>query len=140
VYRVDSSGQVFLVTDSLTRPNGIVFTPDEKTLIVANSDSGKAIWYAFNMSEGDSTTSARVFFDATSNAKAGEPGLPDGLKINIKGILFATGPGGLWIFNLEGKVLGRIILPNATANCALSTDEKMLYITSHMNLLRLKLK
>jgi gluconolactonase len=140
VYKVNSSGEVSLVTDSLTRPNGLVFTPDERTLIVANSDPAKAAWYAFDLTENDSIGNARIFYDATENAKAGEKGLPDGLKIDRKGNIFATGPGGVWIFNSTGKPLGKIVLPQATANCALSADEKTLYITSHMYLLRLKLR
>jgi gluconolactonase len=140
VYKVNSSGDVSLVTDSLTRPNGLAFTPDERTLIVANSDPGKAAWYAFDLTANDSIGNARIFFDATENAKAGEKGLPDGLKIDSKGNIFATGPGGIWIFNSTGKPLGKILLPQATANCALSADEKTLYMTSHMYLLRLKLR
>lgn len=140
VFKVDTSGQVSLLTDSLTRPNGIAFTPDEKTFIVANSDPGRAKWYAFDLAENDSVVNVRVFYDATSNAQAGEKGLPDGLKIDSKGNVFATGPGGVWIFDLSGKVLGRILLPEPTANCALSKDEKTLYMTSNMFLLRIKLR
>lgn len=140
VFKVDTSGSVSLLTDSLTRPNGIVLTPDQKTVIVANSDPGKVLWYAFDLTENDSVTNARVFFDATAQSKAGEQGMPDGLKIDSNGNVFATGPGGVWIFNAAGKPLGRILLPQATANCALSKDEKTLYMTSHMYLLRVKLR
>jgi gluconolactonase len=139
VYRVTSSGTVSLVTDSLTRPNGIVFTPDEKTLIVANSDPGKAMWYAFDITANDSVTNARVFYDATENAKTVN-GLPDGLRIDRHGNVFASGPGGVWIFNSEGKVLGKIKIPVPTANCALADDEKTLYLTSDMYLLRVKMR
>jgi gluconolactonase len=140
VFKVDTSGQVSLLTDSLTRPNGIAFTPDEKTFIVANSDPGSPKWYAFDLTENDSIVNPRIFFDATAQSKAGEKGLPDGLKIDSKGNVFATGPGGVWIFDLSGKVLGRILLPQATANCALSKDEKTLYMTSDMYLLRVRLR
>jgi gluconolactonase len=140
VYKVNVVGEVSLVTDSLTRPNGLAFTPDEKTLIVANSDPERATWYAFDIAPNDSIVNARIFYDATANAKAGEKGLPDGLKIDSKGNIFASGPGGIWIFNRSGKLLGKILLPQATANCALSADEKTLYMTSHMYLLRLKLR
>ena len=140
VYKVDTAGQVTLLSDSLTRPNGLAFTPDEKTLIVANSDPAKAVWYAFSLNTSDSIISAKLFYDATANVKAGEPGLPDGLKIDSRGNVFATGPGGIWIFNSAAKLLGRVLLPNPTANCALSKDEKTLYITSDMYVLRLRLK
>ena len=67
-------------------------------------------------------------------------GLPDGLKIDKNGNVFATGPGGIWIFNKDAKLLGRIKLDEATSNCALSPDEKTLYITNDMYVVRVKLR
>jgi gluconolactonase len=138
VYKVSASRVVSLLVDSLTRPNGIAFFPGEKKFLVANSDVSKAIWYEFEMGL-DSIKSARIFYDATANT-ATEKGLPDGLKIDSQGNVFATGPGGLWIFDSTGKVLGRIKLPEASANCAFSPDEKTLYITADMYLLRVKMR
>lgn len=138
VYKL-SEGTVTLLVDSITRPNGIAFTPDEKTLIVANSDPDKAVWYAFDLSENDSLVNPRIFHDATEAVK-NETGLPDGLKIDRQGNVFATGPGGIWIFNQEGKLLGKIKIPSATANCAFSRDEKTLYLTADSYLLRLKMR
>jgi len=138
VYKV-SDTTVTLLVDSVTRPNGIAFMPGEKTILVANSDPAKAIWYAFDLNGDDVLTNARIFHDATSAAK-NEQGLPDGLKIDQQGNVFATGPGGVWIFNREGKVLGKIRIPAATANCALSDDQKTLFITSDAYLLRLKMR
>jgi gluconolactonase len=139
VYRSTPDGQVTLLVDSLTRPNGIAFLPGEKTLIVANSDPAKAIWYAFDINEKDSLTHARIFHDATTEAKT-EKGLPDGFKVDKQGNVFASGPGGVWIFNKDGKVLGKIKLTEATSNCALSADEKTLYITNDMYVLRVKMR
>lgn len=139
VYKVSASGAVSVLVDSLTRPNGIAFTPDQKTFIVANSDPDKARWYAFDLAENDSVVNARIFYDATSLTKT-EKGLPDGFRIDKNGNIFASGPGGIWIFNKEGKVLGKIKLPEPTANCAFADDEKTLYMTSNMNLLRVKLR
>jgi gluconolactonase len=139
VYRVSSSGIVSLLVDSLTRPNGIIFLPDEKKFIVANSDPAKAIWYEFELNDKDSVQQGRIFYNATSNV-ATEKGLPDGLKADRNGNIFASGPGGIWIFNQTGTVLGKIKTPEAAANCALSPDEKTLYITSDMYLLRLKMR
>ncbi len=138
VYKV-SNGVTSLITDSLTRPNGIAFFPGEKTLIVANSDPGKAIWYTFDLLENDSVSEARIFYDATENAKT-EKGLPDGLKIDKQGNVFASGPGGIWIFNKEGKLLGKIKISEATSNCALADDDKTLYATSDMYVVRIKLR
>lgn len=138
VYKL-SKGIVTLLVDSITRPNGIAFTPDEKTLIIANSDPEKAVWYSFDLNENDSLTNPKIFHDATTAGKS-EPGLPDGLKIDKQGNIFATGPGGIWIFNKEAKLLGKIKIPAATANCAFSADQKTLYITADSYLLRLKMK
>jgi gluconolactonase len=139
VYVVPAEGDIKIIVDSLTRPNGLAFLPNQKTLIVANSDPAKAKWYAFDLTENDSVTNTRVFYDATENAKT-EKGLPDGLKIDRNGNVFATGPGGVWIFNSTGKLLGKIGITEATSNCALSPDEKTLYITADMYVVRIKLR
>lgn len=138
VYKL-SEGTVTLLVDSLTRPNGLAFSPDEKTLVIANSDPAKAIWYAFELTPDDSLVNGRIFYDATAAAKT-EPGLPDGLKIDQQGNIFATGPGGVWIFNKDGKLLGKIKVPVPTANCAFSADEKTLFLTADNYLLRLKMR
>jgi gluconolactonase len=139
VYVVNADGKVALITDSLTRPNGLAFSPNKKTLTVANSDPDKPYWYAFDLDEKDSVTHARIFYDATEQAKT-EKGLPDGLKIDQRGNIFATGPGGVWIFNSEGRVLGKIKITEAASNCALADDDKTLYITADMYLLRVRLR
>ncbi|MEO6455090.1 MAG: SMP-30/gluconolactonase/LRE family protein [Ginsengibacter sp.] len=139
VYKVNTNGEVVLVTDSLTRPNGIAFFPGEKTLLVANSDPDKPNWYAFDIGPGNSFTNARIFYSAAGYDNT-QKGLPDGMKIDKNGNVFATGPGGVWIFNKESKVLGKIRLQDATSNCAFSPDEKTLYITNDMYVLRLKMR
>ncbi|WP_254083612.1 SMP-30/gluconolactonase/LRE family protein [Dawidia cretensis] len=138
VYRV-SHGKTTVAVDSLTRPNGIAFLPGGKTFIVANSDSKKAIWYAFDIADNDSIVNARIFYDATKAAES-EQGLPDGLKIDKQGNIFASGPGGLWIFNSAGKVLGKIKMPVPVSNCALTADEKTLFMTADMHVVRVHLR
>jgi gluconolactonase len=138
VYKV-SGGKTTVVVDTLTRPNGIVFLPGGKTFLIANSDSKKAIWYAFDLAENDSIVNARIFYNATAEA-AKEHGLPDGLKVDKQGNIFASGPGGLWIFNAAGKVLGKIKTPGPISNCALTGDEKTLFMTADMYVLRLRLR
>lgn len=138
VYKL-SDGTVTLLVDSITRPNGIAFTPDEKTLIIANSDRAKAVWYAYELSADDQLVHGRIFHDATEAGRS-EPGLPDGLKIDRAGNVFATGPGGVWVFNADAKLLGKIKLPVPSANCAFSPDEKTLYITADNYLLRMKMR
>ncbi|MBC7905108.1 MAG: SMP-30/gluconolactonase/LRE family protein [Gemmatimonadaceae bacterium] len=139
VFKVTKGGKVILLTDTLTRPNGIAFMPGEKSLLVANSDPARACWYAFDFNESGELIHPRIFYNATEAAKT-ENGSPDGLKVDTKGNVFATGPGGVWIFNKNGKLLGKIKVPVSTSNCALTADERTLFITADMYLLRVKLR
>jgi len=138
VYKVKTNGEVTLLIDSITRPNGIALAPDEKKLIVACSDGAHPNWYVFDVN-GDSLANGRIFYSATEEAKTMK-GVPDGFKVDKKGNVFATGPGGVYIFNSEGKKLGHIKLDDATSNIALSPDEKTIYITNDMYVLRLKMR
>ena len=138
VYKVKKDGTVVLLVDSITRPNGLAFFPGEKKLLIACSDPAKPYWYSYDVN-GDSLSNGKIFFDASGHETKWK-GLPDGLKINKQGIVFATGPGGVYIFNSEGKKLGLFYFDGATSNCAFSPDEKILYITNDMYVLRIKLK
>jgi gluconolactonase len=138
IYKANN-GTVKLISDTITRPNGIALFPDEKTLLVANSDGAKPKWYAFDLLENDSVANARVFYDATEASKTDRGGC-DGLKIDKQGNVFATGPGGVWVFNKDGKVLGKIKISELSSNCALSPDEKTLYVTSDMYVVRVRLR
>ncbi len=138
VYKVKKDGTIVLLADSITRPNGIAFFPGEERVVVACSDPDKPNWYVFDVS-GDSLINGKIFYSAAGHDKKWK-GLPDGLKIDSKGNVFATGPGGLYIFNSNGKLLGMLKLENATSNCALSPDEKTLYITNDMYVLRFKMR
>src|SRR5438045_610478 len=90
VYKVKKDGEIILLIASLTRPNGIAFLPGERTMIVANSDPQKPYWYAFDIAPNDNLTSARIFYKA-SGYDSSAKGLPDGLKIDKRGNIFATG-------------------------------------------------
>ncbi|MEJ7769243.1 MAG: SMP-30/gluconolactonase/LRE family protein [Chitinophagaceae bacterium] len=139
VYKLSRDGKLTLLLDSITRPNGLAFLPGEKTLIIANSDPEKAVWYAYDLNESDTLTNGRIFYDASAVAKS-EKGLPDGLKIDNNGNIFATGPGGIWIFNSSGKVLGKIRINELTSNCAFADDYKTLYVTADMYVLKVHLR
>lgn len=139
VYLVRPSGEVILLVDSLTRPNGIALTPDEKQIIVANSDEEKAQWYIYDVKEDGTLENGRLYYDATSYVPD-HKGLPDGLKIDRSGNVFATGPGGVWVFDSMGKALGIIKTGQATANCAFGDNESILYITAHSFLMRMQLR
>jgi gluconolactonase len=137
VFRLSYDGKLSLLTKEMTKPNGIALSPDEKTLYVAQSDPAKAIWMAFPMNGDGTVGKGRVFADVTS--MVGKfPGLPDGMKVDHNGNLFATGPGGVHIFAPDGKRLGRIETGEATANCAWGDDGSTLYITADMYLCRVK--
>ena len=139
VYRIGKDGVVTLLTKEMTYPNGIAFAPDEKTLYVANSDPDKAIWMAYPV-KGDGTLGVgKVFFDATPWAKAGKKGLPDGMKVDRAGNLFATGPGGVVVFAADGTHLGTFNTGEPTANCGWGEDGSTLYITADMYLGRVRL-
>nr|WKN39558.1 SMP-30/gluconolactonase/LRE family protein [Tunicatimonas sp. TK19036] len=139
VYRFSGDGNLTLLTKELTRPNGIAFSPDEQTLYVANSDPEQAIWMAYDVAEDGVISNGRVFYDATEQVGE-EEGLPDGMAVHSSGSIFATGPGGIWVFNADGTHLGTLKTGQATANCAFNEDESVLYITADMYLMRLMLE
>lgn len=140
VYRLAADGTLTLLTKTITRPNGLAFSPDFKTLYVAQSDPEAATWTAFPV-KGDGTLGeGRLFYDATAAVKEGLPGLPDGMKVDEKGNLWATGPGGVYIFSPEAKLLGRISTGERTANCTWGNDGTVLYLTADMYLCRIQTK
>lgn len=139
VYRVTPAGDMLLIDSTLSRPNGIALSPDEKTLLVSNSDPERAIWVAYTLNERLEVLQRRTFADMTAMVDS-RKGLPDGLKISRKGIIFASGPGGIHIFHPDGRHLGTVLTYEATANCALDASEKWLYMTADGFLKRIKLK
>jgi gluconolactonase len=140
IYCLKRDGELLLV-DSISRPNGITFSPDQSKLLVANSDPKQAVWYQYDIVSPGVVENKQLFFDATEwVGKEGFKGLPDGMKMHSSGTLFATGPGGVWVFDPEGKPLARILTGEATSNCALSTDEKTLFMTADNYVLKLELK
>ncbi len=138
VYRRAPDGSVQLLTREMSRPNGIAFSPDEKTLYVANSDPKRAVWMAFPVLDDGTLGAGRVFFDATSMVGR-LPGLPDGLKVDEDGNLFATGPGGVLVFAPDGRHLGTLLTGRPTSNCAFGDDGRTLYVTANGELVRIRL-
>jgi gluconolactonase len=141
VYRIgNKDGKVTLLTREMTRPNGIALSPDEKTLYICNSDPNQAIIVAFPINSDGTLGPRRLVLDTTPLVKQGLKGLPDGLKVDTRGNLFATGPGGVLVITPQGKHLGTINTGEATANCAWGDDGSTLYITADMYLARIKTK
>lgn len=136
VYRL-SKGKVDLLTRDLTFPNGIALSPDEKKLYVAVSDPKLPNYWVFDVNAKGLVENGRILFSA-AHLMEGRKGLPDGLKVDIKGNLWATGPGGVLIISPEGKHLGTINTGELTANCGWGNDGSVLYITADMFLCRVK--
>jgi len=138
VYRIRKNGETELLVSDLTRPNGIAFSPDGKTLYVAVSDPQRAHIMAYPVQADGTTGPGKILYDATPLVRQGLPGLPDGLKLDRQGNIWTTGPGGVLILNAQGKLLGRIDTGRPTANCAWGEDGTVLYITAQNYLCRIK--
>ena len=140
VYRISKKdGSLTLLTTELARPNGIGFSPDEKTLYVAQSDPKNAIWMSFAVQADGTLSKGTLFYDATKEVGK-MPGLPDGLSVDTQGNLWASGPGGIWIFSKEAKLLGRINTGERTSNCAFGEDGTTLFVTADSYLCRIATK
>jgi gluconolactonase len=140
VYRLDGKGEVTLLTRELNRPNGLAFSPDERTLYVANSEAKKAILMAFPVRPDGTLGDGKVFFDVTAAVSKQKPGVPDGLKVSADGTVWATGPGGVLVYSPQGQHLGTLATGVATANLAFGDDGSTLYITADKNLVRVRTK
>lgn len=140
VYRISKAdGSLTLLTTELQRPNGIGFSPDEKTLYVAQSDPKNAIWMSFPVAADGTLGKGTVFYDATKEVGK-MPGLPDGLSVDTAGNIWASGPGGIWVFSKAGVLLGRINTGERTSNCGFGEDGSTLFITADSNLCRIRTK
>jgi gluconolactonase len=135
VYRL-AGGKLQLLVKDMTRPNGLAFSPDEKTLYIANSDDKKKLWMRYDVAADGSLSNGRVFADVTAETA---DGLPDGMKVDQQGNVYATGPGGVWIFSPNGEHLGTIMPTEVPANVGWGDDGKTLYMTARTGLYRIKL-
>ncbi|MSQ94406.1 MAG: SMP-30/gluconolactonase/LRE family protein [Gemmataceae bacterium] len=139
VYLRKKDGKLILLTKEMSRPNGIALSPDEKTLYVANSDPDQPVWMSFQVKADGTLGKSKVFVDGKKWVQQKRLGLPDGMKVDIYGNLWATGPGGVWIFNPEGTVLGNIDTGTNTANVAFGgADGSILYIAANHDICRVK--
>ena len=137
VFKFAPSGEITLIIEDLTRPNGIAVSNDQKTLYVAISDPKDRRIMAYDITP-NGVENARVFFNDDALAKESR-GNFDGLKIHPSGTIFSTGPGGVLIITPQGKHLGTIKTQEKTANCAFDAKHEYLYMTTHMYLTRIKL-
>ncbi len=135
IFRLRPDGDLEALVRDQSRPNGIALSPDESTLYVANSDQDPKVWMAYDLDESGASN-ARVFYDVTDQTA---PGAPDGMKVDTAGNIFATGPGGVWVFTPDGEHLGTIMPDERPANVGWGDDGRTLYMTAQTGLYRIAL-
>jgi gluconolactonase len=135
IYRLPPNGELELLYADQTRPNGIALSPDETTLYVANSDANQKAWYAYDVGD-EGLTNPRVFYDVNDQTAEGSA---DGMTVDLAGNIFATGPGGVWVFAPNGTHLGNIQPDEVPANVGWGDDGRTLYMTARTGLYRIRL-
>src|SRR5687768_5957486 len=130
VYRLTPDGALTLVADDFALPNGLAFSPDESVLYI--DDSAHKHIRALDVRPDGTLTKSRILLDMASD----DPGVPDGLKVDARGNVFSTGPGGVWVCRPDGTLLGRIVLPELPANLAWGEDGSVLYVTARTSVYR----
>ena len=138
VYRLSATGELTLLTRDINAPNGIAFSPDEKTLYVTDVNPNRPAWLAYDVRADGTIANGRLFYDATP-WKSANFGGPDGLKPDRAGNLFAARPGGINVFAPDGTLLGSIETGVPTSNVAWGDDGSVLYITAGPALYRIRL-
>ena len=135
--RLQQEGTVTVQYKQVSRPTGIAFSPDEKNLYVANSDGNDPVWRVFPVQTDGNLGSPTPFFDSSKEDRISRGG-GDGLKVDVHGNVFATGPGGVLVLSPQGKLLGRIATGERIANVGWGNDGSVLYLTSDMYLCRIQ--
>jgi gluconolactonase len=136
VYRIAPDGAISQVA-LCEYPNGLAFSPDERTLYVANTRSSKYI-HALEIDAAGKMVRRRIFADMNEGDR---PGIPDGLKVDSRGRVFCSGPGGVWVFTPEGKKIGVIEFPEQAVNFAFGGDDlRTLFCCAYTSVYTLRMK
>ena len=136
IYRVKSDAAVSKIAD-FEYPNGLAFSPDERILYAANTRFAMYI-HAIELDSAGNMVRRRIFADMSSDAKIG---VPDGMKVDVEGRVYCTGPGGTWVFAPDGTKIGIIETPEVPANlCFGGPDMKTLFFTAHTSIYTLRAK
>lgn len=139
IFRLDTDGKVSLIIEDIRWPNGLALSPDEKTLYIAVSDKDNTRVMAYDLQADGSVKNGRLFFQAQPLKSAERKGGCDGMKVDLLGNIWTTGPGGVLVISAEGKHLGSILTGQNTGNCAWGgPDHDTMYVTADMFLLRVK--
>jgi gluconolactonase len=137
VYRLSPRGELSAIVTDLGAPNGIGLSPDEKTLYVSNAEHRRPIWMAYAVQADGNLGDGRQFAEASAWVNENE-GLPDGLKADEHGNVFAAGPGGIHVFAPDGTRIGHIETGVKTGNLAWGEDGSVLFIAANHWILRLR--
>jgi gluconolactonase len=137
VYRLGRDGTLTLLTTELRAPNGIAFSPDERTLYVSNADPMRLVWMAFDVKENGTLGRGRVIYDGTK-VFAGRQGTADGMKVDARGNIFGVGPGGVYVFTPDGVLLGWIDFAGHVGNVAWGEEGSTLFITANAAVYRVR--
>lgn len=139
VYRLNKNGELSVVLDTISHPNGLAFSPNEDRLYITNSNPEKAFLYEYQLDKDKNIVAGGVKYDFRKEWKEGLA-TPDGLKIDNEGVVFTSAPGGIWVFNPDGELLVKIHTAKKASNLSLSADKKTMYITNSDKVLRLKMR
>lgn len=136
VYRIDGDGaRLTLVAEDFAQPNGLCFSLDESRLFINDTERGHIRVFGV---EANGDLNGGAVWAATEGA---EPGAPDGMKIDSRGNLYCTGPGGIHVFDASGDILGVIATPEECANFTFGDEDlKSLYIAASTSLYRLRVR
>jgi gluconolactonase len=135
VYRITADGVTTLMADC-EYPNGLAFSPDERMLYVANTRWAQYI-HAFELDASGRVLRRRIFAEMPSDDD--KNGVPDGMKVDVEGRVYCTGPGGTWVFTPDGKRLGIIQTPEVPANlCFGGPDLRTLFFTARTSVYTLR--
>ena len=141
IYKINAAGKTTLLIDSISRPNGIALSPDEKILYIASSDDMHPRWYAYQLDTNGNIKTGGILLDATAmKNNATIPQGADGFKIDKAGNIFSAGPDGINIISPAGKRLALIKVYNRpTSNCAFNEAKEVLYITADDLILKVQM-
>jgi gluconolactonase len=123
-----------VITNALVRPNGICFSPDESLLYVADADTARHHIRVYSVSASNTLSGGSVFATISN-------GIPDGIRCDVAGRVYSSAENGVHIFLPDGRLIGRIIIPNTVANlCFGGPDWKTLYLTAQPRVYSIPLK